>query len=207
MYVRATRLRAAPGGLDALIGEFTRDIAPKLRAMAGNTGTVLMVDRKQGTAVALSYWKDPASLDASEAAAEGLRGQASTNTGATVTGVQRGEIVLMESTAPPQAGRFIRSIQFTADPGQVDAGVAYMRSTVLPALKAVHGFRALIVGANRQSGMGVVTTVWETEADRQSSLTSQAGLRQDAMDRFGATNVALEAYESVHVDLQVPAAT
>jgi len=204
MFVRATRLRAAAGGLDALIDEFTGDIAPKLRAMPGNTGTVLLVDRKEGRATALSYWKDQAALDSSETAATGLRTQATSSTGATIEGVQRGEILMMEATAPPEAGRFIRTIMFSADPAQIDAGVAHMRSTVLPALKALDGFRALICGANRDSGMGIVTTVWETEADRDSTLTSQAGLREDALAKFGAANVVIEAYESVQVDIEVP---
>jgi heme-degrading monooxygenase HmoA len=204
MFVRASRLRAAPGGLDALIDEFTGDIAAKLRSIPGNTGTVLLVDRRQGRATALSYWKDRAAMDASETAATGLRSQASSSTGATVEGVQRGEILIMESTAPPAAGRFVRAIQFSADPGQVDAGIAHMRSTVLPALKAVNGFRALICGADRDGGQGFVTTVWETEADRDASLISQAALRQDAIARFGAANVVIEAYESVHVDIEVP---
>jgi heme-degrading monooxygenase HmoA len=204
MFVRATRLRAAPGGLDALIEEFTGDIAPKLRALPGNTGTVLTVDRKEGTATALSYWKDQAAMDGSETAATGLRTQASSSTGATVEGVQRGEVLLMEATAPPAAGRSVRSIQFSADPARIDAGLTHLRSTVLPALKTAEGFRALICAANRESGMGVVTTVWETEADRQASNTALADLRQDALDHFGASNVVIENNESVHVDIEAP---
>jgi heme-degrading monooxygenase HmoA len=79
-----------------------------------------------------------------------------------------------------------------------------MRGTVLPALKTVKGFRAVICVANRESGMGAVTTVWETAADEQASLTSQAAPRQDALERFGAANVVVEANESVHVDIEVP---
>jgi heme-degrading monooxygenase HmoA len=204
MYVRATRLRAATGGLDALIDEFTGDIAPKLKAIPGNAGTVLLVDRKQGRATALSYWKDRAAMDGSETAATGLRSQATTATGAAIEGVQRGEILIMESTAPPEAGRFVRAIQFSADTGQIDAGVAYMRSTVLPGLKAAAGFRALICAANRDSGLGAVSTVWETEADREASNSALSDLRQEAMARFGAANAAIESYESVHVDIEAP---
>jgi len=204
MFVRATRLRAAPDKLDALIKEFTGDIAPKLRAIPGNTGTILMVDRKEGRATALSYWKDRAALDSSETAATGLRTQATSSTGASIEGVQRGETLMMESTAPPKAGRFIRAIQFSADPSQIDAGVAHLRSSALPALKTVHGFRALICGANRESGMAFITTDWETEADRDASLSSQTKLREEALQRFHASNVVIEAYESVHVDIEVP---
>lgn len=204
MFVRATRLRAAPGALQALIDEFTGDVAPKLRALPGNTGAVLLVDRKGEIATALSYWNDRAAMDASETAATGLRSQASTDTGATVEGVQRGEILIMESVAPPRAGRYARTIQFSADPGQVDAGVAYLRSTVLPALKAAGGFRALICAANRESGMGVVSTIWETEDDRDASNAAMGDLRQESLNRFGAGNVAVEAYESAYVDIEVP---
>ena len=204
MFVRATRLRAAPGGLDALIDEFTGDVAPKLRALPGNTGAVLLVDRKQGIATALSYWNDKGALDSSETAATGLRSQATTNTGAAVEGVQRGEMMMMETVAPPKAGRYARSIQFSADPSQIDAGVAYLRSTVLPAIKGVDGFRALICAANRESGMGVVSTIWETEADLQASFNSQASVREEAISRFGARNVVIESYESAYVDIEVP---
>lgn len=205
MFVRASRLHAAPGNIDALITQFTGDIAPKLKEIQGNTGAVLLVDRANGVGLALTYWRDRAALDASEAAATGLRTSAADTTGATVEDVQRGEILLMERNGAPQPGSFVRSVQFSADPSKIDAGVAYFRSNVLPAIKAADGLLAVICGADRDTGRAFVSTVWTTAEAREASMSGLAAARQDAVQRFGAGDATVENFESVYVDMSVPA--
>jgi quinol monooxygenase YgiN len=207
MWVRLSRLHANGGALDALIDQFKGDIAGKLKAIPGNTGAVLLVDRTLGNAVAISYWKDREALDASETQALGLRTGAATSTGATIDSVQRGEVLIMESTVKPEAGRHIRSIQFSIDPKQVDGGVAFMRSTVLQELKATDGFRALICGVDRLNALGFVTTVWQTRAQLDASDSKLGTLRQEALSKFGAGNVSIEVLESVYVDITAPVTT
>jgi hypothetical protein len=201
MWVRGTRLRAAPDRVGALIDDFTKDTVPKLKEINGNAGAVLLVNRDKGDCVALTYWRDRAALDSSESAATGLRSNVAQKAGATIEEVQRYEMVLMERTGPPEPGHYVRSVRFTGDTARADEGVAFLRTTVLPQLKATKGFRALICGLDRTNGLGIVSTVWNTMADLNASDTSMAQVRQDAIGRFGARDVTIDVYEGVYVEL------
>jgi len=121
--------------------------------------------------------------------------------------VQRLEVLLLEREGTPQAGRFVRSIQCGLDPKRVDEGVTYFRDTITPQLRRQSGFRAAIVAVDRQQGRGVITTVWETQADEQATLESLADLRKQGLERFGATNPQIESLESVYVEFAATALT
>jgi hypothetical protein len=75
---------------------------------------------------------------------------------------------------------------------------------VLPQLQALDGFRGLICGADRDTGDAYVSTVWENDATRQASDTGMAQQRQEALERFGATNVTVQNLEAAFVELQAP---
>jgi heme-degrading monooxygenase HmoA len=207
MWVRASRLRTEPGSLDKLAEEFKSDTVAKLKGIPGNAGAVLLVNRPAGVGLALTYWRDRAALDASETAATGLRTGVASGSGAVIESVQRAETVIMEREGTPQAGSFVRAIQFSLDAGQVDGGLEYMRSTVLPELRKLDGFRALICNVNRESGLGVVSTVWATRQALQASDAAMAPMRGEALERFGAGNVSVEELESVYVDVSAPITT
>lgn len=207
MWVRGTRLSAAPDKVPSLIDEFTRNTVPKLKELNGNAGAVLLVNRDKGDCLALSYWRDKSALDGSESAATGLRSTVAANIGATVTEVSRYEILIMERAAPPEPNHFVRTVRFSGDAGRIDEGVTYLRSTVIPQLKQVSGFRALICGADRSNGAGIVTTVWNTMADLTNSDAQVAQIRADAVSRFGARDVTIDLYEAPYVEIAATALT
>jgi heme-degrading monooxygenase HmoA len=205
MWVRGTRLRAAPDKVDALIDEFVKQTVPQLKQIPGNAGSVLLVNRQAGDCVALTYWRDRAALDGSETAATGLRNTTAQKSGATVAEVQRYEVALMERTGPPEPGHFVRVVRFSGDAARADEGLTFLRSTVLPQLKSINGFRALICGIDRANGLGIISTVWNTLADLNASDAKIAQVRQDAVGRFGARDVTIDVYEGVYVELAATA--
>ncbi|HZS14848.1 MAG TPA: hypothetical protein VFC09_09640 [Candidatus Dormibacteraeota bacterium] len=207
MWVRGSRLRVPPARIDSAISNFTDETVPKLKSIPGNAGAVLLVERQQGVALALTYWKDRAALDASETQATGLRAGVADTVGATIEDVQRLEVMVMERQGNPEPGKIVRGIQFALDAGKVDKGVAHLRDTVTPELRRQKGFRAVICAVDRQQSRGVVSTVWDTRDDEAATNTSLAQLRKDALDRFGASQVDVQVMESVYVDIQVSALT
>jgi hypothetical protein len=198
-------LRAAPDKVGALIDDFTGNTVRKLKEIAGNAGAVLLVNREKGDCVALTYWRDKAALDASESAATGLRGNVAQNVGASIEEVQRYEVALMERTATPEPGHFVRVVRFSGDAARIDEGLTFLRGTVLPQLKALSGFRAVICGVDRANGLGNISTVWNTMADLKASDTQIAQVRQDALGRFGARDVTIDVYEGVYVEIAATA--
>jgi hypothetical protein len=94
-----------------------------------------------------------------------------------VRGIERYELALVERTAPPQADTFIRVNELQGSPDKVDAMIQFGREQVLPAVRHHPGFRAGVMGVNRQNGRVFLTSVWASAADREASDASLRALR------------------------------
>lgn len=87
---------------------------------------------------------------------------------------------------------YARSTTVLARPESVDAGIAFVRDEVMPALLELAGCIGLSLMVDRQSGRCIATSAWhDREALRDS--TDQAGrLRALAGERFGGPATAEE---------------
>jgi hypothetical protein len=83
----------------------------------------------------------------------------------------------------------------------VDDVVKLIRET-LPVLKAQPGFRALLLGANRQTGRVLVSSAWETAADREASDAAIQERRREAAQLAGAETVKVQLYETLFVEVK-----
>ena len=69
---------------------------------------------------------------------------------------------------------YARSITINGDPGSIEAGIAYIRDEVMPAVTAMEGCVGLSMLADRETGQCIVTSSWETE---EAMEASNEGLR------------------------------
>jgi hypothetical protein len=76
----------------------------------------------------------------------------------------------------------------------------------VPAVAKLKGYRAAIMGVNRASGRVFMTSVWETAADREGSDAGLAELRRQGAQALGAEQVKVEQFETLFVEINVPAA-
>jgi heme-degrading monooxygenase HmoA len=83
----------------------------------------------------------------------------------------------------------------------VDDAASVVRETI-PALKGQQGFRAVLVFANRQTGRMLVSSVWETAADREASDAAVQERRRQAAQSAGAENVKVQLYETVFAEVR-----
>lgn len=210
MFIRGTRVQTPPDQVDAAIANFKKQVLPTARSTPGNVGAGLLVDRKTGAGIGITYWESAKALAASEQMGIQTRTQAVKNvSGSEVVNVERFELVIMDRAAPPEEGTFVRVNTVIADPEKVDALTVFVRNKVLPVLKAQKGYRATISGVDRQTGRTVTSTVWETLADLRASEDKIAGLRKDAAAAAGASGpVEVEIFETGAIELaQVAAPT
>ena len=206
MFIRGTRVQTPPEKVDEAIDNFKKQVIPSMSKAPGYAGAGLMVDRKSGAGIGVTYWESAKALSNSEQAGLKTRTDAAKNvTGTQIVNVERYEIVIMERTAPPKADTFMRVNVLNADPDKVDALTVFSRNKALPVLKALKGFRTLVVGVDRGTGRCAISTSWETLADLQASESKVAGLRQEAVKTAGADGVEVEVFELPVIEL-MPAA-
>lgn len=82
MHARVTRLEASADLLDEMTRQFEERTVPVLDGLDGFEGYVLLGDRSNAVAIAITYWESEAALQASEDAVTPERERAAQAAGA-----------------------------------------------------------------------------------------------------------------------------
>ncbi len=77
MFARVSTIQGKQEQIDEGIRHYREQVLPAARKMAGFKGAYLLVDRKSGKNLGITLWETEKDLQASAAAADKLRGQAS----------------------------------------------------------------------------------------------------------------------------------
>ena len=187
MYARVTSVKLAPDKLEQGIATFEQRVVPGARQQAGYAGAALIVNRETGESSGIFYWDSLESLNGSEQETTQRRTEVTGSLGAAVLDVDRFEMVIFERAAAagePKSGTFARLNELYAQPAKIEELIAFMRRSASSVLQQ-QGCRALLMGVNRMTGRSVVTSVWETAADREASEAAVTGLRKEAGELAG----------------------
>ncbi|MDH6193686.1 heme-degrading monooxygenase HmoA [Mycobacterium frederiksbergense] len=82
---------------------------------------------------------------------------------------------------------FARSTTIAARTTAIDAGIAYVRDEVMPAVEAVDGCIGLSLLVNRESGQCIATTAWRSEEAMHAGAATVAPIRHRAIEAFSGT--------------------
>ncbi|HVB94906.1 MAG TPA: hypothetical protein VND67_11315 [Acidimicrobiales bacterium] len=85
----------------------------------------------------------------------------------------------------------------------IDGGIAYMKSTALPAFQEQQGYRGSSASADRSAGTVVVLTMWATEADRDASESGLGKTRDEASEIIGGS-MKVEKFEELVTEVVQP---
>ena len=202
MFIRVTWFQSSPDRLEEQIASFPQQMATGLGTLGGYMGASLLVDRGTGAGAAVSYWESAENMQASEEAGAALRSQVTAADGGQIREIDRFDLVVQERTAPPRANTYVRVNDLQGTAGKVDDLANLVRGEAMSILKPLSGFRAVLMGANRQTGRMVVASVWETATDREASLTVLQELRERAPQVAGAETMKTELYESAYAEVK-----
>lgn len=89
---------------------------------------------------------------------------------------------------------YARSTSIEAQASNIDAGIAYVRDEVMPALQDMDGYVGLSLLVDRESGRCIATSAWETEDALRTSTEQAAPLRDRATEIFGG-DVTVDPWE------------
>jgi heme-degrading monooxygenase HmoA len=185
---------------------FQQRVVPEMSKSAGFAGAILSIDRASGKAISATFWDSEEAMRASEQDSDERRAQVAQAIGAKVLDVDRFEIVLPPSR-PPAANVFVRMTDLPGSPDKIEDTIRLVREEATPLLQQQKGFRAVVMGANRQTGRMFVNTIWETAADREASEAAVQSSRTRGAQVAGAQQASVELYEVVYADVKMPAQT
>jgi heme-degrading monooxygenase HmoA len=99
---------------------------------------------------------------------------------------------------------YARIVQSTAAT-DIDGGVAFVRDTVVPVIRQQHGYRGLIISADRKAKVFGVLSLWADKADLDASNSAMAKTRAEGQKVIGGELTA-EGFEEVLFEATQPPA-
>src|SRR6202171_3991957 len=82
---------------------------------------------------------------------------------------------------------YARATTFRAQSSSIDAGIAHVRDTVMPALEGIEGYIGLSLLVSQPSGRGIATSSWQSEEAMRASAESIRPVRDRAAEVFGGS--------------------
>ena len=178
MFTRAVIFTGATD-IDAGMRYLQDTVAPLLREQTGFRGVTASADRSAGVLGVLTLWETEADRDASEGTLVKAREEGQRVIGGAMT-VEHFEELVVETGKPPAVGCSLLLRRISMDPAKIDENLGVFRRDVLPEIKANPGFCAVRAMVNRQTGEGIVGTVWADKASVDAAAEAAEARRQRA---------------------------
>jgi hypothetical protein len=203
VFARTTTFAAQPSSIDAGISCVREDVMPALQEMAGFIGLSLMVDRRSGECIATSAWETDEAQCASAQGIGPLRDRAAEAFGGRAS-VEAWEIAVLHRQHSSDTGACVRATWLALPADQMDAGIEYFRSSVLPQVEHLDGFRSASLMVERGSGRGVSSVSFGSRAAMERNRDQARALKAESIRAAGASEVAEGEFELVLAHLRVP---
>ena len=175
MYARSTTIQAQSSSIDAGIAHVRDTVLPALEGTRRMRRLVLVGRSKSGRCIATSSWESDEAMRASEESIGPIRDRAAELFGGSAQ-VEEWEIAAMHREHRAGEGACVRATWVNVDPDQMDGGIDFYKTTILPALEELEGFcsASLLVDRSVRS--------WRGRGDlrqRRSDGAEQGPVRQD----------------------------
>jgi quinol monooxygenase YgiN len=178
MYARSTTIQALSSSIDAGIEHVRDTVMPALEGIDGCVGMSLLVDRSSGRCIATSSWESDEAMRASEESIRPMRDEAAELFGGSAQ-VEEWEIAAMHREHRSSEGACVRATWVNVDPDQLDGGIDFYKTTILPALEELEGFCSASLLVDRASGRGVAAATFDNAEAIERN--------KDQLDRMRAT--------------------
>jgi heme-degrading monooxygenase HmoA len=207
VQARVLRLNGSPEKIDEGVEAYKTGVVPALRGRDGYSGARLIVDRRTGAAMSISFWRDGETSRASFEAMTSIRAVATSTFGAGTPEAKVYEAVVQHRPQPTEAGNWVRATTLTGDTTRVDEGIRHFESQVIPEMSKLQGFRAAILLVDRATGQAMSFTVWDSQRDLEASSSQAGPVRAMAAEVMGASDPQVESYEVAFAELPAPVDT
>ncbi len=207
MYCRVIRLKGNPDKADEGFKLWTSGVLPALKKQHAFGGATFLGNRETGEAFSVTYWEtEKAMKEAREnVRPEGLKVLGMT--GGSIVEEDECEVAVLERFKPAKAGARVRVTSATTEAAHVAEAISFFKTKVVPAVEKQPGVRTAYCFVNRQTGRTFTGAIWDTQKDLQNSAALAAGLREEAVKKFGLQGAKVETFEVLFTEILAPAAT
>ena len=195
VYARSSTIEAQPSSIDAGIAHVRDSVMPALERIEGFTGLSLLVDRSSGRCIATTAWQSEEAMRASAEAVGPIRDRIAEILGGSPT-VEEWEIAALHRDHQSRDGACVRATWVKIDPDQLDRGIDFYKTTILPALEELEGFCSASLLVDRASGRAVASATFDSVEARERN--------RDQLDRLrgtGSQEVAAEVLDECDFEL------
>jgi len=203
VYARTTTIAAQPSSIDAGIAYVRDEVMPALQDMAGYVGLSLMVNRQTGRCIATSAWESDEAQRASAERIAPVRDQAAATFGGNAT-VEAWEIAVLHRQRSSDTGACVRATWVTLPPDEMEAGVEYFRTSVLPQVEHLDGFCSASLMVDPASGRGVSSVSFRNRDAMERNRVQATALKVESIRKAGASEVDEGEFDLVLAHLRVP---
>jgi hypothetical protein len=203
VYARSTTIQAQPSSIDAGIAHVRDEVMPALPGMAGCIGLSLLVDRQSGRCIVTSAWETEDAMRDSEEQVRPIRDRAAEMFGGTAD-VGQWEIAALHRDHRSADGAGVLATWVKVPPDQIDQGIEYYKSSVLPRLEEIDGFCSASLLVDRASGRAVSSVTFDSLDAMERNRDQISALKATSMPEAGAEELDECAFELALAHLRVP---
>jgi hypothetical protein len=203
VYARSTTIQAQPSSIDAGVAHIRDVVMPTLRQIDGCVGVSLLVDRGSGRCIATSAWETEQAMHASADRIRPVRDQAAEMFGGSLT-VEEWEIAALHREHRTADGACARATWVKVAPDQVDQGIEFYKTSVLPDLETLEGFCSASLLVDRASGHAVSCASFDNLEAMQRNRKQATELKNAKTREARAEELDEREFELPLAHLRVP---
>jgi hypothetical protein len=160
---------------------------PRLQEVDGCVGLSLLADQQTGRCIVTSSWETDEAMNGSAEQVAAIREQAAQAFGGIDSPmVEEWEIAALHRDHRSGEGACARAIWVKLPPDQLDAGIEFYKTSVVPDLEALDGFCSASLLVDRASGRAVTCTSFDSLEAMERSREQTTALKNTKILEAGA---------------------
>jgi hypothetical protein len=190
VYARSTTIQAQPSSIDAGVAHIRDAVMPRLQEVDGCVGLSLLTDQQTGRCIVTTSWETEEAMHASAEQIRPIRDQVAEALGGTGSPmVEEWEIAVLHRDHRSGEGACARATWVKLPPDQLDQGIEFYKTSVLPDLEALDGFCSASLLVDRSSGRAVACASFDSLEAMERSRERGTAIKQEKTREIGADEV------------------
>jgi heme-degrading monooxygenase HmoA len=187
MYARSTTIQAQSSSIDAGVTHIRDAVMPRLQEVDGCVGLSMLADQQTGRCIVTTAWETEGAMHASTERIQPVRDQAAQAFGGIGSPtIEEWEIAVLHRDHRSGEGACARATWVKLQPDQLDQGIEFYKTSVLPELEALEGFCSASLLVDRATGRAVASTSFDSLEAMNRNREQATALKNTKTAQAGA---------------------